>query len=111
VVVGFGFAPQLDPCVLCGRSLNPEEMGRFDLGAGGVRCAACGEDAAGARVGPGARRQLARLLSGEAEPPVSHARRHLALLADFVAYHVAARPLKSLAFLGEVLPTDGEEEP
>jgi hypothetical protein len=42
---------------------------------------------------------------------VSHARRHLALLADFVAYHVAARPLKSLAFLGEVLPTDGEEEP
>jgi DNA repair protein RecO (recombination protein O) len=111
VVVGFGFAPQLEPCVRCGAPLQPEEMGRFDLAAGGVRCARCGEDSAGARVGPGARRQLARLVAGRADPPVSHPRRHLALLADFVAYHVAARPLKSLTFLGEVLPADGEEEP
>ncbi len=106
VVAAFGFAPQLDPCVLCGSALGADEMGRFDLGAGGVRCAACGEGASGARVGPGAREQLAGLLEGRTEPPVTLPRAHLSLLADFVAYHIAARPLKSLRFLGDRLPDE-----
>lgn len=109
VVAAFGFAPQLDPCVLCSTPLGEDEVGRFDLGAGGVRCASCGADASGARVGPGARDQLARLLRGEVEPSVTHPRRHLSLLADFVAYHIAAKPLKSLRFLGDLLPA--EESP
>lgn len=108
VVGAFGFAPQLDPCVHCFRPLEDDEMGRFDLAAGGVRCAVCGADASGTRVGPGARSQLARLLAGQVEPPVTHPRRHLSLLADFVAYHIAARPLKSLRFLGDRLPEEEE---
>ncbi len=106
VVEAFGFAPQLDPCVHCGRPLGDGEEGRFDLAAGGVRCAACCEGAAGPRVGPGARRQLARLLEGDVSSPITHARAHLALLSEFVTYHVASRPLRSIPFLGDLLPQE-----
>lgn len=106
VVDGLGFSPQLDGCVVCGEMLDPESVGRFDLSAGGVRCASCGEGAAGPRVGPGARRQIAQLLRGEVLPPVTYPRRHLALLSDFISYHVATRPLKSLVFLGGLLPPE-----
>ncbi|MEQ8331222.1 MAG: DNA repair protein RecO [Longimicrobiales bacterium] len=106
VVAALGFAPEVDHCVRCGRSLtDSDEMGRFDAGAGGVRCAGCGADAAGPRLGPGARDQLIRLLEGRLDPPVDVPRRHLSLLSDFVAFHVASRPLKSLHFLGDILPT------
>jgi len=108
MVAAFGFTPQLDPCVICLSPLGADEIGRFDLGAGGVRCASCGHGHSGTRIGPGARDQLARLLARRVEPPVSHPRRHLSLLADFVAYHIAARPLKSLRFLGELLPAEDE---
>lgn len=110
VVVGFGFAPQLDPCVVCGDALAEEAVGRFDFPHGGVRCPRCGAESAGPRVGPGARLQLRRLLRGEMDPPLAHARRHLALVDDFVSYHVTARPLKSLRFLGDLLPAQEEEE-
>jgi DNA repair protein RecO len=106
IVEAFGFAPELEVCTRCGKALGREEIGRFDLAAGGVLCADCGAGAAGPRVGPGARAQLHALLSGRLEPPVTHARRHLALLSDFVAFHVAQRPLKSLRFLGDLLPQE-----
>jgi len=109
IVGAFGFEPELDTCTRCGAPLGPEEIGRFDLAAGGILCSACAEGSAGPRVGPGAREQLRALLSGRTDPPVTHARRHLALLSDFVAFHVAQRPLKSLRFLGDLLPPDGEE--
>jgi DNA repair protein RecO (recombination protein O) len=109
IVEAFGFAPELDACTRCGTPLGPEEIGRFDLAAGGILCSACGEGSAGPRVGPGAREQLRALLAGRTDPPVTHARRHLALLSDFVAFHVAQRPLKSLRFLGDLLPADEEE--
>ena len=106
IVEAFGFAPQLDPCLRCGRSLDEDEIGRFDLAGGGVRCADCGEGAAGPRIGPIARGQLGALLEGDAPAGLGHARQHLGLLSDFVAYHVASKPLKSLRFLGGVLPAD-----
>lgn len=102
----FGFAPQLDPCVACDTPLGADEIGRFDLAAGGVRCARCGEEVDGPRVGPVARAQIEALVGGRAPAQLSHARRHLGLVSDFVAYHVAAKPLKSLGFLGGLLPPD-----
>lgn len=106
ITEAFGFAPQLDPCVRCDRSLGSDEVGRFDFGAGGVRCAACGHDTAGPRVGPVARAQLAALLVGELPAELSHARRHLALVSDFITYHVTSKPLKSLGFLGGLMPEE-----
>ena len=104
----FGFAPQLDLCVRCDTELREDEVGRFDFAAGGVRCLTCGADAAGPRIGPVARAQIAQLLLGRFDDDLTHARRHLGVLSDFVAYHVVSKPLKSLRFLGDVLPTDEE---
>lgn len=108
VVSSFGFAPELDACVRCGALFGPEEMGRFDLAAGGALCQACSASAQGPRVGPLARAQLRALVSGDLVVPLTHARQHLTLLSDFVVFHVAPRPLRSLAFLGDLLPR-GEE--
>lgn len=108
ITEAFGFAPQLDPCVRCDTPLGSSEVGRFDSAAGGVRCRSCGEDGAGPRVGPVAREQLAILLEGEIPSGLDHPRRHLALVSDFIAYHVASRPLKSLRFLGSLMPADAD---
>ncbi len=108
VVEALGFAPELDGCTRCGRPLADDEVGRFDLAAGGMLCAACGRDATGPRVGPIARAQLRGLLAGRSDPPVTHERRHLALLSDFVTFHVAQRPLKSFRFLGDLMPDEVE---
>lgn len=109
ITESFGFAPQLDPCVRCDTPLGADEVGRFDFAAGGVRCTSCGHDAAGPRVGPGARAQLRALVSGSLPPDLSHARAHLALVSDFIAYHVASKPLKSLTFLGSLMPAETED--
>ncbi len=110
VVGALGFSPELGVCVLCGTALDHEEVGRFDFPAGGMRCAACAADGAGPRIGPQARRTLGGLVDGRDDGPVTFARRHLSILSDFIAYHVASRPLKSLQFLGDLLPPD-EVEP
>jgi hypothetical protein len=83
-----------------------DEVGRFDFAAGGVRCADCAEGAAGPRVGPIARGQIASLIAADLEREFTHARRHLGVLSDFVAYHLVSKPLKSLRFLGRLLPAD-----
>lgn len=106
VVAEMGFSPELDACVVCGRALIDDEVGRFDMGAGGVRCVACAEGTLGPRVGPGAREQILRLVAAITDPPATHPRRHLALLTDFIAYHVASRPLKSIRFLAGLLPPE-----
>ena len=106
ITESFGFAPQLDPCVRCHAPLGDDEVGRFDFSAGGMRCAPCGHDTAGPRVGPGARVQLRALLAGEVPADLTHVRPHLALVSDFIAYHVASKPLKSLKFLGALMPED-----
>ena len=104
VTSAFGFAPELDACALCGRALGPEELGRFDFDAGGIRCEGCGSGAVGPRVGPGARRQLSALLEGGPSEGFTHPRRHLALLADFVAHHVVAKPLEDPGVPGRPAP-------
>ena len=108
ITEAFGFAPQLDPCVRCCSVLGSGEVGRFDFAAGGVRCSTCAEESAGPRIGPRARGQLAELLKGCVPKGLAHSRRHLGIISDFVAYHVISKPLKSLRFLGGVLPPDRE---
>jgi recombinational DNA repair protein (RecF pathway) len=108
VTSAFGFAPELDACVLCGRSLDGTELARFDFDAGGVRCESCGAGAVGPRVGPVARAQLVDLLEGRTPADFGHPRRHLALVSDFMVHHVVSKPLKTLTFLGDRLPEDAE---
>jgi DNA repair protein RecO (recombination protein O) len=106
IIEAFGFAPQIEGCIRCGEVLEEADVGRFDLAAGGVRCPNCSEGAAGPRVGPGARAQLSALLRGERPTDLSHARQHLGLLEDFLAYHVVSKPLKSLRFLVDLFPQE-----
>jgi recombinational DNA repair protein (RecF pathway) len=106
IVRAFGFAPELDACTRCGTSLGGDGVGRFDLAAGGILCSGCAEETDGPRVGPIARDQLRSFLEGRGAAPITHARQHLALLSDFVAFHVVPRPLKSFRFLAGVLPPE-----
>lgn len=106
VTEAFGFAPQIDGCVRCGQVIGDADFGRFDFAAGGIRCAGCSEGAAGPRMGPGARQQLRQLLQGQRPPDLSHARQHLSLLTDFLAYHVVPKPLKSMRFLAGLFPRE-----
>jgi len=107
----FGFAPQFDACVRCGEVLGDDDFGRFDFAAGGIRCPACSEGAAGPRMGPGARAQLKELLQGRRPADLSHARQHLSLLSDFLSYHVVSKPLKSLRFLAGLFPHEASVGP
>lgn len=106
ITEAFGFAPQLDPCVRCDTRIGHDEVGRFDFAAGGIRCARCAHGMAGPRVGPVARAQLADLLVGTLPTGFDHARRHLVLVSDFIAFHVASKPLKSVPFLSGLLPEE-----
>jgi DNA repair protein RecO (recombination protein O) len=103
IVGALGYRPVLDECVECGSALG-DDLARFDLAAGGLRCSRCGEDHGGPRLGPGARAQLESLLDGEPPPRLDRPRAHLRLLSDFVTYHLGAgRPLPSLQVLVELL--------
>lgn len=95
----FGFGPELSVCIGCGAVLK-DEMARFDLISGGVRCSPCGAPRGSRRIGPRARRQVARFLQGEPAADVPGARAHLALLDDFVTCHLlGGRRPESLRFL------------
>ncbi|HSG49898.1 MAG TPA: DNA repair protein RecO [Longimicrobiales bacterium] len=107
LVSALGFHPQVEACVVCGRPLGQEEVGRFDFDAGGVRCASCAEGMVGRRVGPGARVQLLELLAGRIPPELERPRAHLQLLSDFVTHHVSGvRPLEAFRVLASFLPPD-----
>jgi DNA repair protein RecO (recombination protein O) len=108
VTEALGFAPRLEACVKCSNALGEADVGRFDLAAGGVRCPACAEGAAGPRIGPRARAQLAALVAGALPPSLTHSRQHLGLVSDFVSYHIASKPLKSFRFLGGLLPDESD---
>ena len=102
-----GYGPGLDACHDCGRAAEDEqEVMRFDLPAGALRCAHCAGPA-GPRVGPGARAQLHVMLAGETDLALDtrHVGPHLRLLGDFVTYHVTGDPaLRSLGSLAAFLP-------
>jgi len=108
VTEALGFAPQLDACVMCGAALDGEEMGRFDLGAGGMRCPSCAVDGGGPRMGPLARAQVLELVGGRVPVDLSHLRQHLDLVAAFLEVHVTGRPLKSIRFVRDAFPEPSE---
>ncbi len=103
LISALGYQPQLDPCVECGRSLTTEDLGRFDFGAGGVRCPECSVEVSGPLLGPGARDQLKTLLAGPRDVTITRPKAHLHLLNDFAVYHVSgSKALQSFRFLASV---------
>jgi DNA repair protein RecO (recombination protein O) len=106
LVSTLGYEPVLGECVECGEPLTSEETGRFDFGAGGLRCESCSDGrASGPRVGPLARAQLRALVAGESlSAELLKPRAHLTLLSDFITHHVSGgRLLESFAFLHQVV--------
>lgn len=104
LVDALGYRPELDVCGACGRGLGPDEMGRFDFAAGGLRCPDCQEAAGGPRIGGGARAQLAGMLRGRVPETLRRPRAQVKLLHDFVTYHVSdGRPLQSFTFIADLL--------
>lgn len=83
-----GFGPELEACTACGRFLEDEEPGRFDLMAGGVRCSGCGAVSGSRLVGPRSRVDLRRFLLGEVPRRLVKPRAHLSLLEDFITVHM-----------------------
>ena len=103
LVSALGYQPQLDPCVHCGNPLTDTDLGRFDFGAGGVRCPSCAVEIAGPLVGSGALEQLEALLQGPTDGPITKPKAHLQLLHDFTVYHVSgSKALQSFRFLSSV---------
>ena len=112
LVAALGYQPQLDPCVHCGTSLLDSDLGRFDFGAGGVRCSSCAVEIAGPMIGPGARKQLGALIQGSTEAAITKPKAHLQLLHDFTVYHVSdSKALQSLRFLASVEHLDVDMAP
>lgn len=98
-----GFAPELDNCIVCGRSVPPEVDALFDYGAGGIRCHFCPGTDLGRRIPPEARATLARLAAGD-RPALERTAAHWALFARFLGYHVVeGKTLRSLDFLAAAL--------
>lgn len=103
LIATLGFAPELDACLDCGRSLDPAEEVRFDYGAGGVRCAECGAGAPGRLLPPHARAALATLVRGSAVP-LARTEGHWRLLSMYLDHHVLeGSALRSMAFLTATL--------
>jgi len=104
LIRGLGFGPLVQECVECGRVFQEEEMGRFDFGAGGLRCSSCQGEGLGPRLGPVGRAQLQALLDGEAPLELIRPRVHLRLASDFITYHLSGgTPLRSFSVLATLI--------
>ncbi|MCH2465069.1 MAG: DNA repair protein RecO [Gemmatimonadetes bacterium] len=101
-----GFEPQLEICVRCGIVFTEDEVGRFDFPAGGLACFECSQYVAGPVIGPLARFQVAQLVQGQIDEEINHPKKHLAVLSEFLSYHVLSKPMKSLGFMEALLPED-----
>lgn len=88
IVQTLGFGPELSVCLCCGRSLDSDEMGWFEMRAGGVGGACCPSSTGSRRIGPLAREQLKRLLAGDTPRRLRGRRAHVSLLSDFTSYHL-----------------------
>lgn len=105
-----GYAPRIGTCVRCGRSVPAQGVGRFDHGAGGVRCPACVSEGGGIRIGPRARRDLEALLRDSPPVPLRGPRGHLGILAAFATHHLdLRRPLRTTGVLRDLLGRRGSE--
>lgn len=103
LIATLGFAPELDACLDCGRSLEPAEETRFDYAAGGVHCAACADGAPGRSLPPHARNALSRLVRGQTVP-LERTEGHWRLLSMYLDHHVLeGGALRSMGFLAATL--------
>lgn len=92
IVAELGFAPSLEACALCQRSLAAEEDARFASRAGGAVCNSCRSLTPGARTLPAAARQtLLGWLDGQEAPLPDRptARAHQRLLREFLEEHMS----------------------
>lgn len=106
LIARLGFAPALDYCVSCGRSLDPDENTDFDYAAGGVRCTRCSHTVAPTALPGRARRALLALGRGQAIP-LARTEGHWRLLSRYLDHHVLeGSTLRSLSFITSTL--DGE---
>lgn len=106
ILSSFGFPPELDHCVLCGSLIEEETEGvvRFDLASGGLRCPRCATDAAGVRVGPGARIALRALVAGTGPKELLGAPAHFTLVERYAIHHLGlSRPFRASELLAEAL--------
>lgn len=109
IVHTLGFGPELAACLCCGRPLDAEEMGWFEMQAGGVGGSCCPSWGGSRRIGPHAREQLKRLLAGDAPSELRGRRAHISLLRDFTSYHMLGGDrLSSLRFLEPDLASRGD---
>ncbi|MGH7710846.1 MAG: DNA repair protein RecO [Gemmatimonadaceae bacterium] len=101
LVGSLGFTPTLDDCAMCHAAIAADAAALFDLRAGGVLCADCGQPAAGRRTLPPSARDAIRVwLAGEANGLGDHAIRkaHQRLLREFLAEHLTdGRPLTAFS--------------
>jgi len=112
IVDVLGFGPELAACVRCARTLGDDEMGRFDVAAGGVACLRCRPPDGSRRVGPLARAAMSRLVVGAPPAPLFRARAHASLLGDFVAHHLlGGRPLQALRQFRDSLSAEDDVSP
>ena len=105
-----GFEPQLKTCIRCDLDFVEDEVGRFDFPAGGIACLECSENIEGPRIGPVARLQIMQLVQSRIDDVIDYPKKHLAVLSQFLSYHVVSRPLKSLEFIQRLLPQDVEPQ-
>ena len=105
-----GFEPQLKTCIRCDLDFVEDEVGRFDFPAGGIACLECSENIEGPRIGPVARLQIMQLVQSRIDDVIDYPKKHLAVLSQFLSYHVVSRPLKSLEFIQQLLPEDVEPQ-
>ena len=105
-----GFEPQLKTCIRCELQFVEDEVGRFDFPAGGIACLECSKKLDGPRIGPVARLQIIQLVQGRIDDTIDHPKKHLAVLSQFLNYHVISRPLKSLEFIQRLLPEDAGQQ-
>lgn len=107
IVQTLGFGPELGACLCCGRALDSDEMGWFEMQAGGVGGSCCPSWGGSRRIGPQAREQLKSLLAGSAPGELRGRRAHISLLRDFTSYHMLGGDrLSSLRFLEPDFATD-----
>jgi DNA repair protein RecO (recombination protein O) len=100
-----GFAPALQDCIACGRTLAADQPTTFDYTAGGVRCDACTAGSAGRPIPGRARADLVRLGQGAAVR-LERTEAHWRLLARYLAHHVLdGAQLRSLDFLAATIAT------
>jgi len=91
-----GFAPAVEVCIDCGRPPGAGQPARFDLQAGGLRCANC--PPSGRALAPADVEDLRSLLAGA--PGIRPSPSQIALLADFIRYHASeGSHIRSLDFL------------